>query len=258
MTIPRQATATTRGDPMTPLRKTALVAGIFYLITFISIPTLFLYSNLKTDRGFITSSGSSTGVLWGAFLEVIVALAGIGTAVTLFPVVKRQNEGMALGFAAVRTLEAAMIFTGVLTLLTLVHLRQGLGTAAGLDRASLVTTGASLVSVYNGTLLLGQTLMPCLSAVLLGTLMYRSRLVPRAIPLLGLFGAPLLLTSTVAAFFGVISQISAWSAIATVPVALWELSLGLWMTFKGFKPSPITTGMVAAGTRPADREAVTA
>jgi hypothetical protein len=233
---------------MTPLRKTALVAGIFYLITFISIPTLFLYGNLKTDQNFIISSGSNTSVLLGAFLEVIVALAGIGTAITLFPVVKRQNEGMALGFAAVRTLEAAMIFTGVLSLLTLVHLRQGLGTAAGLDHASLVATGASLVSIYNGTLLLGQTLMPCLSAVLLGTLMYRSGLVPRAIPLMGLIGAPLLITSTIAAFFGVIPQLSAWSAIATLPVALWELSLGLWLTFKGFKPSRITAGMTAAGT----------
>ena len=236
---------------MTPLRKTALVAGIFYLITFISIPTLFLYGDLKTDRNFITSAGSSTGVLLGAFLEVIVALAGIGTAVTLFPVIKRQNEGMALGLAAVRTLEAAMIFTGVLSLLTLVHLRQGVGTAAGADKASLVTTGASLVSTYNGTLLLGQTLMPCMSAVLLGTVMYRSGLVPRAIPLIGLIGAPLLITSTIAAFFGIIEQISAWSAIATLPVALWELSLGLWMTFKGFKPSAITAGIVATDTRPA-------
>src|SRR5215213_1469850 len=251
MTIPRQSAATTRGDPMTALRKTALIAGIFYLITFISIPTLFLYGNLKTDRNFITSSGSSTGVLWGAFLEVIVALAGIGTAVTLFPVIKRQNEGMALGFAAIRTLEAAMIFTGVLSLLTLVHLREGLGTAAGADHASLVTTGASLVSTYNGTLLLGQTLMPCMSAILLGTLMYRSGLVPRAIPLMGLIGAPLLIASTIAAFFGVIAQISAWSGIATVPVALWELSLGLWLTFKGFKPSPITAGMVGVASRPA-------
>jgi hypothetical protein len=234
---------------MTALRRTALAAGIFYLITFISIPTLFLYGNLKTDRNFITSSGSSTGVLWGAFLEVIVALAGIGTAVTLFPVLKRQNQSMALGFVAVRTLEAAMIFTGVLSLLTLVHLRQGLGTAAGADHASLVTTGASLVSTYNGTLLLGQTLMPCISAVLIGTLMYRSGLVPRAIPLLGLIGAPLLIISTIAAFFGVIAQLSAWSAIATIPVALWELSLGVWMTFKGFKPSPITAGMETADTR---------
>lgn len=236
---------------MSALRKTALVAGIFYLITFISIPTLFLYGNLKTDRNFITSSGSSTAVLWGAFLEVIVALAGIGTAVTLFPVIKRLNEAMALGFAAVRTLEAAMIFTGVLSLLTLVHLREGLGTAAGADHASLLTTGASLVSTYNGTLLLGQTLMPCMSALLLGTLMYRSGLVPRAIPLIGLIGAPLLITSTIAAFFGVIAQLSAWSAIATLPVAVWELSLGLWLTFKGFKPSAITAGMAAADTRPA-------
>jgi hypothetical protein len=241
---------------MTRLRKTALVAGIFYLITFVSIPTLFLYGNLKTDQNFIISSGSSTGVLLGAFLEVIVALAGIGTAVTLYPVIKRQNEGMALGFTAVRTLEAAMLFTGVLSLLTLVHLRQGIGTATGLDRASLITTGASLVSVYNGTLLLGQTLMPCMSAILLGTLMYRSRLVPRAIPLLGLIGAPLLITSTIAVFFGVIPQLSAWSAIATLPVALWEFSLGLWLTFKGFKPAPITAGMTAVGSQPADREVV--
>ena len=243
---------------MTALRKTALVAGIFYLITFISIPTLALYGNLKTDQNFITSSGSNTSVLMGAFLEVIVALAGIGTAVALFPVIKRQNEGMALGFTAVRTLEAAMIFTGVLSLLTLVHLRQGVGTAAGLDKSSLVTTGASLVSVYNGTALLGQTLMPCMSALLLGTLMYRSRLVPRAIPLMGLIGAPLLIASTIFWFFGVIPQISTWSAIATLPVALWELSLGLWMTFKGFRPSPITAGMIAVGTPPADRVVVAA
>ena len=153
MTIPWQSSATTRGDPMSSLRRTALVAGIFYLITFISIPTLFLYGNLKTDRNFIISPGSSTTVLLGAFLEVIVALAGIGTAVALFPVIKRQNEGMALGFAAVRTLEAAMIFTGVLSLLTLVHLRQGSGTAAGVGheprwsppapRSSRSTTGHS-------------------------------------------------------------------------------------------------------------------
>jgi hypothetical protein len=232
-------TAPTNKVPMDSRRKTALVAGIFYLITFISIPTLGLYGSMKTDRDFITSSGSSTGVLFGAFLEVIVALAGIGTAVTLFPVVKRQNEAMALGFVAVRTLEAAMIFTGVLSILSLVHLRQDLGAAGGADSGSLVATGASLVATYNGTFLLGQTLMPCMSALLLGTLMYRSGLVPRAIPLMGLIGAPLLTTSTIAVLFGIIEPISAWSAIATLPVALWELSLGIWLTFKGFKPSPI-------------------
>jgi hypothetical protein len=236
---------------MTPLRKTALVAGIFYLTTFISIPTLGLYGSMKTDQNFVISSGSNTGVLWGAFLEVIVALAGIGTAVTLFPVVKRQHEGMALGFVAVRTLEAAMIFTGVLSVLALVHLRQGVGAAPGPDTASLLTTGSSLVAAYKGTFLLGQTLMPCLSALLLGTLMYRSGLVPRALPLMGLIGAPLLISSTIAVLFGIIEPISPWSAIATVPVALWELSLGLWLTFKGFRPSLITADMVPASSAPA-------
>src|SRR5438876_11306093 len=143
--------------PMTSLRKTALVAGIFYLITFISIPTLALYGPLKNHRDWILTSGSSTGVLVGAFLEVIVALAGIGTAVTLFPVVKRQNEGLALGFVATRGLEAAMIFTGVVSLLSLVTLRQDLGAAAGADATSLVTTAASHVATYKWTFQLGQT-----------------------------------------------------------------------------------------------------
>jgi Domain of unknown function (DUF4386) len=235
--------------PMTSLRKTALVAGVFYLITFISIPTLALYGPLKNHRDWILSSGTSTGVLVGAFLEVIVALAGIGTAVTLYPVVKRQNEGMALGFVASRVLEGAMIFTGVLSLLSLVSLRHDLG---GANAAALVTTGASHVAVYNGTMLLGQTLMPCINALLLGSLMYRSRLVPRIIPVLGLIGAPLLIAAVIATLFGGdIGHVSAFRAIATLPVAAWEFSLGVWLVVKGFKPSPITADMTAADTAPA-------
>jgi hypothetical protein len=240
--------------PMTSLRKTALVAGIFYLITFISIPTLALYGPVKNHRDWILTSGSHTGVLVGALLEVIVALAGIGTAVTLYPVVKRHNEGVALGFVTARLLEAAMIFTGVLSLLSLVTLRHDLGGTAGGNAAALVTTGASHVAVYNWTMLLGQTLMPCINALLLGTLMYRSRLVPRIIPIVGLIGAPLLLAAVIAALFGGTAHVSAFQAIATFPVAAWELSLGLWLVVKGFRPCPITAGMEAADTPPAYRD----
>src|SRR6266436_9106073 len=200
MTTTMRTTATkppAQGIPMSPARKTALVAGIFYLITFISIPTLALYGPIKNHRDWILGSGSHTAVLVGALLEVIVALAGIGTAVTLYPVVKRQNEGVALGFVAARLLEAAVFFTGVLSLLSLVTLRHDLAGAAGANAAALVTTGASHVAVYNWTMLLGQTLMPCINALLLGTLMYRSRLVPRIIPVLGLIGAPLLLAAVI-------------------------------------------------------------
>ena len=240
-----------KGIPMSSTRKTALVAGVFYLITFISIPTLALYGPIKNHRDWILGSGSHTAVLVGGFLEVIVALAGIGTAVTLYPVVKRQNEGVALGFVTARLLEAAMIFTGVLSLLSLVTLRHDLGGAAGANAATLVTTGASHVAVYNWTFLLGQTLMPCINALLLGTLMYRSRLVPRIIPIVGLIGAPLLLTAVVATLFsGSIGHVSAFAAIATLPVAAWEFSLGVWLVVKGFKPSPITAEIDAADTAP--------
>ena len=138
-----------KGIPMSPTRKTALVAGIFYLITFISIPTLALYGSVKNHQDWILGSGGHTAVLVGGFLELIVALAGIGTAVTLYPVVKRQNEGVALGFVAARVLEACMIFVGVVSLLSLATLRQDLGGAAGANTAALVTTGAAR-AVYTG------------------------------------------------------------------------------------------------------------
>jgi hypothetical protein len=254
-TVQIPATKAAKKIPMTSTRKTALVAGVFYLITFVSIPTLALYGPVKNHRDWILTSGSNTAVLVGAFLEVIVALAGIGTAVTLYPVVKRQNQGVALGFVTARVLEAAMIFTGVLSLLSLVTLRHDLGGATGANAAALVTTGASHVAVYNGTMLLGQTLMPCINALLLGTLMYRSRLVPRVIPVLGLIGGPLLLTAVIATLFsGGLGHVSAFQAIATLPVAAWEFSLGVWLVVKGFRPSPITAAMDAASTPPADQD----
>ena len=250
MTTTMHATAN-KPAGMTSLRKTALVAGIFYLITFISIPTLALYGPVKNHRDWILSSGTSTGVLVGCLLEVIVALACIGTAVTLYPVVKRQNEGVALGFVTARLLEAAMIFTGVLSLLSLVTLRHDLGGATGANAAALVTTGASHVAVYNGTMLLGQTLMPCINALLLGTLMYRSRLVPRIIPIVGLIGAPLLIAGVIVTLSAGTGHISALQAIGTLPLAAWEFSLGVWLVVKGFRPSPITAGREAVGRAPA-------
>ena len=235
-----------KGTPMSSTRKTALVAGIFYLITFISIPTLALYGPVKNHRDWILGSGGHTAVLVGGFLEVIVALACIGTAVTLYPVVKRQNEGFALGFVAARVLEANMIFVGVISLLSLVTLRQHLGGAAGANAAALVTTGASHVAVYNATFLLGQTLMPGFNALLLGTLMYRSRLVPRVISVIGLIGAPLLIAAVFATLFAQHSALTGLAVLPVLPVAAWELSLGVWLVVKGFKPSPITTEMDAA------------
>ena len=250
-------TAATKRVPKDPTRKTSLVAGIFYLITFVSIPTLApplaLYSSV-TGKDFIISSAADTPALWGCFLEVIVALAGIGTAITLYPVVKRQNQGMALGFVASRTLEAAMIFVGVASLLSLVTLRQDLGTATGANAAALITVGASHVATYNWAFTLGQSLMPGINALLLGTLMYRSGLVPRVLPVIGLIGAPLHLTAVVLTMFGVVDRVGTVTGIAVIPIAVWELSLGVYLVVKGFKPCPITDAIREEATPPAYRE----
>jgi hypothetical protein len=232
--------------PMTSLRKTALVAGIFYLITFVSIPTLAIYGPVRDHPDWILSSGGHTAVLVGGFLEVIVALAGIGTAVTLYPVVKRQNEGLALGFVTARVLEGVMIFTGVVSLLSLLTLKQDLGGTTGANAAALVAVGASHVAVYNWTFLLSQSLMPGINALLLGTLMYRSRLVPRVIPLMGLIGGPLLIIAVFATLFGQHTSLGGIVGLPVIPVAAWEFSLGAWLTFKGFRPSPITAEVTAA------------
>ena len=245
-TVQTPAASTAKRTPMTSTRKTALVAGVFYLITFVSIPTLAIYRPVLNHRDWVLSSGSSTGVLAGGFLEVIVALAGIGTAVTLYPVVKRQNEGVALGFVTARVVEAVMIFTGVVSLLSLVTLRQDLGGTAGANAAALVTAAASHVAVYKWTFLLSQSLMPGINALLLGSLMYRSRLVPRIIPAIGLIGAPFLICTVIATLFGGMKLGS--PELAAVPVGAWELSLGVWLVVKGFRPSPITAAIDAAST----------
>jgi hypothetical protein len=218
---------------MTSLRKSALAAGAFYLLSFISIPTLFLYVPVH-DPKYILGPGPDTGVLIGAVLEIIVALAGIGSAVALYPVVKRQHEGVALGFVGSRTLEGATIFAGVAALLSVVSLRQA---GAG---ASAVVIGQTLVALYDRTFLFGQSFMPAVNGVLLGYLLYRSRLVPRVLPLLGFIGAALLVGADVAVLFGVIGQHAPSSALAALPIATWEFSLGVYLVVKGFKPSAIT------------------
>jgi len=214
---------------MASSRKIALAAGVLYLLTFVSIPTLVLYAPVH-DPNYIVGPGPDTAVIFGGVLEIIVALACIGTAVALYPVVKRQNEGVALGFVGARVLEAGTIFAGVASLLAVVTLRQA---GAGADA---LVTGQALVALHDW-FRLGQGLLPVVNALLLGSLLYQSRLVPRVLPLLGFIGAPLLLASTVATMFGINEAVSAQSGIAALPIALWEFSLGVWLIVKGFNPS---------------------
>ncbi|MBY8871666.1 DUF4386 domain-containing protein [Micromonospora sp. PLK6-60] len=222
---------------MDPLRRTALVAGACYVLTFVSIPTVALYGPVR-EADYILSATSDTPVVIGGILEVIVALACIGTALVLYPVVRRQGEARALGFVGARVLEAAGIFIGVASLLTVVALRRA---GAGADTA---VTGQALVAFYDSVFLLSQGFLPAVNALLLGSLLYQSRLVPRVLPVLGLVGAPLLVVSDVGTLFGLWDRLSPVAAVAALPIAVWEFSLGVYLIVKGFRPSPVTAELV--------------
>ena len=226
----------TRTDdpPMDRTRKAALYAGLFYIGTFVfSIPALALYDGVVNDPNFVLGAGSDQGVLWGGLIEILTALTGIGTAVALYPVIKRYGPGRAAGFVASRTLEAATIFAGVLAVLSVYTLRQDL--AGATDAVALTTSAAGLVAVKDWSFLLGPGIMASVNALCFATIMYQSRLVPRWIPTLGLIGAPLLFASSTATLFGAWDQVSSAGLLMTLPIATWEFSVGVYMLVKGFR-----------------------
>jgi hypothetical protein len=179
-------------------RRLAFIAGALFLITYLtSIPAaLFLYSPVLDHTNYIVGAGADTRVALGALLEVLLIIANVGTAVVLFPVLKRQDEGLALGYVSARLIESTFIAIGIVSLLAVVTLRQDFAEAAGGDSGSFVTAGRSLVAIHDWTFLLGPGFVVGVgNGLILGYLMYRSGLVPRGMAMLGLIGGPLICAS---------------------------------------------------------------
>jgi branched-subunit amino acid transport protein AzlD len=212
---------------------------VLYLITFItSIPAYFFYVPVLDDPRYILGAGADTSVAFGAFLELLLIIANIATAVVPYPIFRRQNEILALGYVTARIVECTFIAVGILSLLTVVTLRQE--AAAGADAASLLTSGKSLVALHDWTRLLGPGFVVGIgNGLILGYLMYTSALVPRGMAVLGLIGGPLIIASGLGVLLGVIEAGGVVQGIATIPEFFWELSLGIWPIVRGFNPSAI-------------------
>ncbi len=211
--------------------------GVLYLITFAtSIPAAFVfYAPALKDPAYVLGAGADPGLAFGALLEMLLIVANIGTAVAPYPVLKRQNAVLALGYVTARIVESGFIAVGLLSLLALGTLRLK---GAGADQGTLLLVGKSLVGLHDWTFLLGPGFVVGIgNGLILGYLMYTSRLVPRAMAVLGLVGGPLIIVSGAAVLLGVIEPASTWQLVATIPEFLWELSLGIWLTVKGFNPS---------------------
>ncbi len=242
MTQTSRATAS-KPAPMDPERKTALVVGVLFILTFItSIAAVFAYGTVLTDPDYVTGPGADTGVFVGAFLELFLIITNIGCAVVLYPILKWQSEAISLGYVAARIMECTFILVGIIAVLAVVSLRQ---VAASADAGSVTTLGTSLVDIKDWTFLLGPGFADGIgTGLLLGWLMYRSGLVHRRMALFGVIGGPLLAISGAAVLLGVIPQGSSVQGLMTIPEIIWEAYLGLWLTFKGFNAAAPILGLV--------------
>lgn len=221
---------------MSTTRKISLITGVAFIITFVtSMPAAFyFYTPVLDHANYILGAGADARIGWGAFLEVILVVANIATAVVLYPVVKRQNEGVALGYVAARTFESTMIAVGLIAMLAVVTMRQELAGAA--DAAASVALGKSLVAVHDWTFLIGPGILPGIgNGLLLGYLMYRSELVPRSMAVVGLIGGTLLIVAAIPVLLGVYDQNATVKTLMTIPEAVWEAFLGIYLTFWGFR-----------------------
>ncbi len=231
-----------KGTQMNP-QKIARVTGVLFVITYIASipPVLFLYGPLLDDPRYILGGGAAdNGASLGALLELILIIANIGTAVVLFPILRRVNEILALGYVTARVVECVFIAVGILSLLSVVTLRQE--AAAGADAGSLVAVGQALVALHDWTFLLGPGFVVGVgNGLILGYLMYTSRLVPRGMAVLGLVAGSLLMASGIAVILGVIEQGGPLQTIAALPEFFWELALGIWLTVRGFNPSALAS-----------------
>ncbi|OKI60999.1 DUF4386 domain-containing protein [Streptomyces sp. MJM1172] len=220
---------------MSETRRLAVVAGALFLVTEVAaIGGLALYRPVLEGPGYVVGSGADTRVLLGALCELVLALAVMGTGAALYPVLRRRGEAAAVGYVCGRLLEAAVIVVGIVSVLAVVTLRRSAGPSGAADAASLVTAGKTLVALHDWTFLLGPNFVLGANTLVLACLMYTSRLVPRAVAVLGLAGGALICASATAVLFGVYEQVSVAGSLAALPVFAWEVTLAVRLLFKGF------------------------
>ena len=254
MSTPTRDTAPTATDkrsqraPMDPMRKTAYVVGGLFVLTYITsiAAKLSFYPPFLDNADYILGDGQDTRVLWGAFFEMLLIIANIGTAVAIYPVLRRRFPVLSLSFVAARIMESVFIAVGILAVVTLVTMRQDFSGAAA-DSSALAATSHALVTLQEWTFNLGPGVVVGVgNGLILGYMMYRTGLVPRAMAMLGLIGGPLIVLSGTAILLGVIEAGSTAHNLAVIPEFFWELSFGIYLIVKGFKPAAITAEMVDA------------
>ena len=216
-------------------QRNARIFGVLFLVTFItSIPALALYQPVLDDpAAYIAGGGKDSQIYLGVLLELLLIIANVGTAVVVYPILRRQNEILSIGYVTARLIECTFIAAGIIFVLGIVSLRQ--------DSPDASALAVSLAAIKDWTFLLGPGfIVGWGNGLILGYLMYSSRLVPRCMAWLGLIGGPLIILTGIGTLFDAWDAGTTVPAITVIPEFLWELSLGVYCTVWGFRrDSPI-------------------
>ena len=230
---------------MDSARRTSFYFGLWFIGTFVfSIPAFFLYGPALNDADYVLGPGADTRIATGALLEILLSIANIATAVVLYRIARRVHESVAIGYVALRIIESAIILIGVVSLMSVVTLREDFA-GGGADPATLSLAGQSLVAFHEWTRVLGPQFCAAFgNGILLGYLMYKSGLVPRPMAMLGLFVAgPLALLAGILLLLGAGDLQSGLLGVLTIPEIVWEAFIAIYCTWKGFRPSPVLTDL---------------
>jgi hypothetical protein len=239
--------------PSPEQQRRARIFGVLFALTIVtSIAGLLLYDPVLNDADYILGDGADTRVQLGALCEIFLAITNIGTAVVIWPIVRRQSETLALSYVASRVVESTIIVVGLISLLSVVTLREDFA-GSGADAGSLSVTGESLVAIHDMTFLLGPSFAVGVNGILLGYLFYRSGLVPRQLAIFGVIGGPLIFASSIAILFGAYEQTGGVGFLFALPEIVFEVGITIYTIWKGFRPSPILDDALYAG--PAQRSA---
>ena len=234
------------------VRRTGRIFGWLFIGTFVtSIPARLLFIDgvgaSWSDMRFVAADASSASLKWGAVLEFGLIVTQIGTAIVIYPLVRRQSETVSLSYVAARIMKSVFAAIGIISIITVVSVADALVGASGSEATALVVQGDTLAQAYDWAFRWGPGLVAGIgNGILLGYLMYKSELVPRRMAMLGLIGGPVLILSFVLQLIGVYKNGEGPSGLFTLPEAAWELSLGIYCAWKGFRlSSPLAQPEVA-------------
>jgi len=224
-------------------KKAAKIVGVLFILAAITaVIGLILYNPILNGSNYLVEgSKHANQVILGAVMELILVVSAIGTSTTMFPFLRKYNETIALWHVCFRFLEAVIITVGVISVLSLLTLSREFVGAGATDTASFLAAGTLLKAVHDWTFLLGPNLMLGINTIMYSYIFYKSKLVPRFISMLGMTGATLVFIAGLLEMFGVISQVSVWGGILSLPVAANEMILAVWLIVKGFNESALAS-----------------